>query len=103
MYGTGEVKNGFKAYSSKNLINWKDEGVIYTNKQPNAWGVHSFLAPEVYENDGNFYLLYSAQWKVNPSEDLEKFKIGVAVSLSPTGPFLDYPESRFLLPPLILL
>lgn len=99
MYGTGGVKNGFKAYSSKDLVNWKDEGEIYTNKQPNAWGVHSFWAPEVYEKDGNFYLLYSAQWKVNPTKDLEKFKIGVAASKSPIGPFIDVSGKPIFDPP----
>lgn len=89
MYGTGGVKNGFKAYSSKDLINWKDEGEIYNNQQPKAWGIASFWAPEVYERNGNFYLFYSAQWKNNPKNDLENFKIGVAISKSPKGPFID--------------
>jgi beta-xylosidase len=89
MYGTGGVKNGFKCYSSSDLVNWKDEGAIYTNKQEKAWGEKAFWAPEVYERDGNFYLFYSAHWKVNPSNELENFKIGVAVSKEPTGPFID--------------
>ncbi|OAQ40332.1 glycoside hydrolase [Pedobacter psychrophilus] len=89
MYGTGGVKNGFKCYSSTDLVNWKDEGVIYTNKQEKAWGISAFWAPEVYEKDNNFYLFYSAQWKENPTNELENFKIGVAVSKSPTGPFID--------------
>ena len=71
MYGTGGIKNGFKCYSSTDLVNWKDEGAIYTNKQEKAWGVKAFWAPEVYERDGNFYLFYSAHWKVNPTKELE--------------------------------
>ncbi|MBE8714088.1 glycoside hydrolase family 43 protein [Sphingobacterium hungaricum] len=89
MYGTGGVKNGFLVYSSSDLKEWKAEGTAYSNEQKNAWGEHSFWAPEVYEKDNKFYMFYSAQWKVNPTNELEKFNIGVAVSDSPTGPFID--------------
>ena len=49
----------------------------------------AYWAPEVYEVKGKFYLFYSAQWKVNPSHELENFRIGVAVADSPLGPFID--------------
>lgn len=29
MYGTGGVQNGFKVYSSDDLVTWKDEGSVY--------------------------------------------------------------------------
>ena len=29
MYGTGGVQNGFKVYSSDDLVTWKDEGPVY--------------------------------------------------------------------------
>lgn len=89
MYGTSENLNGFKAYSSKNLSDWEDRGVIYDNNQENAWGVDCYWAPEVYERDGKFYLWYSANWKHNPTNEDENFRIGVAVADSPTGPFKD--------------
>jgi len=43
----------------------------------------------VYEVKGKFYLFYSAQWKVNPGNEEENFRIGVAVANKPTGPFID--------------
>lgn len=91
LYGTANeaVNNGFLAYSSSDLSNWKNEGLIYSKDQSKGWGIHSFWAPEVYEKDGKFYLFYSAQWKENPSNELENFKIGVAVADNPLGPFLD--------------
>lgn len=88
MYGTGGL-NGFKAYASKDLCNWEDKGVIYDNKQPDAWGTNCFWAPEVYERNGKFYLWYSANWKENPTQEKENFRIGVAVADKPTGPFTD--------------
>lgn len=89
MYGTSGNINGFKAYSSKDLKNWEDKGVIYTADQPTSWGKDCFWAPEVYERNGKFYLWYSANWKNNPENKLETFRIGTAIADSPTGPFKD--------------
>jgi beta-xylosidase len=96
MYGTGGVaKNGFAAYSSTDLVNWKDEGQVFYAGNRNGWSDSTaawdgaYWAPEAYEYKGKFYLFYSAQWKQNPNNELENFRIGVAVANSPTGPFID--------------
>ncbi len=89
MYGTSEDLNGFKTYASKDLNNWVDMGIVYDNNQDSAWGINCFWAPEVYEREGKFYLWYSANWKHNPTNEGENFRIGVAVADSPTGPFKD--------------
>lgn len=98
LYGTGGTKNGFVVYSSKDLKDWKNEGVIYNNQQEKSWGTKDFWAPEVYKWDDKFYLFYSAHWKENPNNELENYKIGVAVSDKPTGPFVDI-ESHPLFDP----
>ena len=96
MYGTGGgVNHGFGAYSSKDLVNWKKEGQVYFANNKNGWSDPklkwdgAYWAPEVYELHGKFYLFYSAQWKLNPTNEVENFRIGVAVSDKPTGPFID--------------
>lgn len=90
MYGTGGgAKNGFAAYSSKNLEDWEFAGQVYQGNTGSTWGIGAFWAPEVYKRDGKFYMFYSAQWRDNPTNELENFKIGVAVSDKPTGPFID--------------
>lgn len=96
MYGTGGGANrGFSAYSSKDLVNWKPEGQVYFQDNKNGWSDPdaawggAYWAPEVYKVKDKYYLFYSAQWKVNPTKELENFKIGVAVSNKPTGPFVD--------------
>ncbi|AUD02468.1 glycoside hydrolase family 43 protein [Spirosoma pollinicola] len=96
MYGTGGGANkGFSAYSSKDMVNWKAEGQVYFHDNKNAWNDPkasfggAYWAPEVYEVKGKFYLFYSAQWNVNPTKEMENFRIGVAVSDKPTGPFID--------------
>ncbi|HEY0651754.1 MAG TPA: glycoside hydrolase family 43 protein [Chryseosolibacter sp.] len=96
MYGTGGgARNGFAAYSSTDLVNWNFEGQVYKANNANSWSDSTaawdgaYWAPEVYNHQGKFYMFYSAQWKQNPTKELENFRIGVAVADRPTGPFID--------------
>lgn len=100
MYGTGGgAKNGFMAYSSADLKSWKKEGQVYFANNINGWSDSTaawdgaYWAPEVYSHNGKFYMFYSAQWANNPTNELENFRIGVAVADSPTGPFIDIGNS----------
>ncbi len=89
MTGTGGVRDGFKMYSSADLKTWKDEGRIFQGNTDSSWCVSSFWAPELYEHQGKFYLFYSADWRENPTHELENFRIGVAVSDQPAGHYTD--------------
>lgn len=89
MYGTGGTAKGFVAYSSDNLVDWQPEGEVYSGNQPGSWTVKNYWAPEVYEIDGKYYMFFSADWKVNPDNEEENFRIGVAMADKPTGPFLE--------------
>jgi beta-xylosidase len=89
LYGTTGNLNGFKAYSSEDWVNWQDEGQVYEGATNKSWTVDCFWAPEVYERNGKYYLWFSANWKENPTNETENFRIGVAVSDKPTGPFED--------------
>ncbi len=89
MVGTGGVKDGFMMYTSTDLKEWEDAGRIYQGNTDTSWCVANFWAPELYEHNGKFYLFYSADWRENPTNELENFKIGVAVSDEPTGPYTD--------------
>lgn len=75
--------DGFKAWSSTDLVNWKVIDYVY-KRQKNAWGESDFWAPEVVLYNGTYYMHYSARWARNQS-----LRIGVATSASPEGPFLD--------------
>ena len=89
MYGTYETAKlkGFGTYSSPNLKDWKYEGQVYFGNTSGSWTKKNYWAPEVYERKGKFYMFFSADWKYNPTNEGENFRIGVAVSDKPTGPF----------------
>ncbi len=71
--------SSFKAFSSKDLINWKDEGVILDLASDDVtWADSRAWAPGIAEKDGIYYYYFSADANV-----------GVASSTSPTGPFKD--------------
>lgn len=79
IYTTAIASNNseFHAYSSSDLLTWNDEGVVL-NLNNVSWAHTMGWAPSVVARNGNFYMYYTAEKK-----------IGVAVSTSPTGPFVD--------------
>ena len=88
LYCTSEGGAGFPVRSSEDLIHWEEHGLALSAKT-GKWGTKCFWAPECYEIGGKYYLFYSADWKENPTGALENFRIGVAVSDVPEGPFTD--------------
>ena len=99
LYGTGGgAKDGFSVYSSTNLIDWNNEGQVYYGNNDTTWNESAFWAPECYKFNGKYYLFYSANWKLNPTNEGENFHIGVAVADSPTGPFSDLTDGPLFSP-----
>ncbi len=93
MYGSdGGQKNSnmaYPTYSSTDLVNWVYEGLSLKRDTNTSWCVGAFWAPSAYKYNNKYYMFYSAQWRNNPQNELENFRIGVAVSDKPTGPFTD--------------
>ncbi|MDW7692404.1 family 43 glycosylhydrolase [Flammeovirgaceae bacterium SG7u.111] len=89
LYPTSDGFNGwggyyFKVFSSDNLVDWTDEGIILDLKKEGevTWANRNAWAPCIVEKeiDGEykyFYYFTAAQ------------KVGVAVADNPTGPFVD--------------
>ncbi|KQW99531.1 family 43 glycosylhydrolase [Flavobacterium sp. Root420] len=74
--------NYFKTFSSDNLTDWKDEGIIVDLRKDVSWANRNAWAPCIVEKKIKgkykyFYYFTAAQ------------KIGVASSDNPTGPFTD--------------
>ena len=82
LYGTS-AKDGFKYWTSSNLIDWEEQGYAY-QKSDADWGKASFWAPEVIHYQDKFYLVYSAKGKTMNGEGL---RICLAVADKPEGPF----------------
>ncbi|RDV13533.1 beta-xylosidase [Pontibacter diazotrophicus] len=79
---TGWSGTYFKTFSSDNLVDWKDEGVILDLHKDVSWADRNAWAPCIIEKKTGdqykyFYYFTAAQ------------KIGVAVADNPTGPFVD--------------
>jgi arabinoxylan arabinofuranohydrolase len=68
------------SFSSNDLVHWKDEGVIFTNKDV-VWAHGWLWAPDCIERKGKYYLYYGLSTGGTT--------IGVAVADSPSGPFKD--------------
>lgn len=86
---------GFEILFSNDLSNWHNGGPIFMCD--GTWCSKSLWAPEVIEDNGIYYLFYSAQNKT----DNEGFYISVATSKSPAGPFNEYvSESKAISEPL---
>ena len=86
MYVTG---NGYPAFSSKDLVNWKYEKKVFTGNN-RKWATTGFWAPEVFKFNNKYYLTYSGA--VDGS--IPK-RIGLAVSDFPLGPFVDLSDQPF--------
>lgn len=88
----------FFIYKSIDGIHWVFVTYAMDLNHPNNWGKTWFWAPEVYYNEQNgyYYMVYSACVKDELVEEYfydknfeETCKIGVAVSKSPEGPFVN--------------
>ncbi|MEO6548679.1 MAG: family 43 glycosylhydrolase [Ferruginibacter sp.] len=83
----------YHAFSSSNLTDWTDHGVIVTqNKVP--WvkpDSYSMWAPDCIERNGKYYLYFPTV----PGDTIKygrSFTVGVAVADKPGGPYIPQPE-----------
>lgn len=93
IYPTSDGYNGwggyyFKTFSSDNLKDWKDEGVILDLKKNVSWANGNAWAPCIIEkkvgkDKYKYYFYFSG------GQDGGRKKLGVAVADNPTGPFVD--------------
>ena len=80
----------YHVFSSENLTDWTDHGVIVTqNKVP--WvkpNSYSMWAPDCIYRNGKYYFYFPS----TPDGVMRGFGVGVAVADSPEGPFVCEPE-----------
>jgi tRNA U34 5-methylaminomethyl-2-thiouridine-forming methyltransferase MnmC len=78
IYTTAIYGTQFHAYSSNDLTNWQDEGLIFDLFPDSPWSQNNGWAPAVVFRNNKYYFYYTAETK-----------IGVAVGNTPIGPFTD--------------
>jgi arabinoxylan arabinofuranohydrolase len=87
IYPTSDGFNGwsgtyFKSFSSSDLADWKDDGVILDLPRDVKWGKRNAWAPTIIEKERDGKYLYYYYFTAAQ-------KIGVAVAENPSGPFKD--------------
>ena len=83
----------YHVFSSANLTDWTDHGMILTQNnipwvRPDSY---SMWAPDCIERNGKYYFYFPTSPKDTVAYG-RGFRIGVAVSDKPTGPFIPQPE-----------
>lgn len=80
----------YHVFSSENLTDWTDHGVIVTqNKVP--WvrpDSYSMWAPDCVYRNGKYYFYFPSA----PAAGRGGFAVGVAIADNPEGPFVPEPE-----------
>jgi hypothetical protein len=80
----------YHVFSSENLTDWTDHGVIVT--QANVPWVdtttYSMWAPDCIERNGKYYFYFPAQKKSTDPQARRGFGIGVAIADQPEGPYI---------------
>ena len=75
----------YHVFSSDDLLNWQDHGVALDIKDV-PWAKEFMWAPDCVYKKGIYYLYFPVRDKTG------EFKIGVATSKLPAGPFVAEPE-----------
>lgn len=77
------VMNNWKLYSTTDMVNWTDNGVVLSYSDF-SWAKGDAWAAQCIERDGKFYMYVPVTSRLN-----NRPAIGVAVADSPYGPFYD--------------
>ena len=102
LYATNFVDSGYKAYRSKDMVNWQDVSAevghyCFVEQEIDAF-TNPYWAPELIydEETDKYYLFYSASATENWGWDGSYMRIGIAIADEPYGPFVAY-ENNILI------
>lgn len=88
------VMEDYHVFSSENLVDWKDHGVIVSQDKVdwvNAAG-YAMWAPDCVFKNGKYYFYFPAPAKATPGSRGGGSRIGVAIADKPYGPFKPEPN-----------
>lgn len=102
LYATNFVDQGYKAYRSRDMVNWQDVSAevghyCFLEQEIDAF-TNPYWAPELIydEETDKYYLFYSASATTEWSWEGSYMRIGVAIADEPYGPFIAY-ENNILI------
>ncbi len=84
----------YHVFSSENLIDWTDHGMIVSQYDP-SWAdstSYSMWAPDCVERNGKYYFYFPANVKSDGEHRRRGFGVGVAVADKPEGPYVAQKE-----------
>lgn len=85
----------YHVFSSDNLTDWTDHGVIVSQNKVN-WvdsTAYSMWAPDCIEKNGKYYFYFPANNMQITFNNRHGFSVGVAVADKPEGPYIPQPEA----------
>ncbi|MDF7799599.1 family 43 glycosylhydrolase [Pontiellaceae bacterium B1224] len=89
------------ATSTNAGLDWVEQAVAIT-RTTNSWDGGSAFTPNILLHEGTYYLYYTGvndeYWSTSGYVEDQKFRIGVASSSSPYGPWTKYAGSPILIP-----
>lgn len=88
LYGT-RARDGFRYYESTDLVSFEPRGYFY-DIENHPYCTRSFWAPEVHRYQGSYYLVFSCEHRGGLFfADTPVYRLALARSEQPTGPFVD--------------
>ncbi len=84
----------YHVFSSSNLTDWTDHGVIVSQNKVN-WvdsTSYSMWAPDCIERNGKYYLYFPANNNIVDTNGRKGFSVGVAIADKPEGPYTPQSE-----------
>jgi len=84
----------YHVFSSENLTDWTDHGMIVSQNKVKWVDSTSFSmwAPDCIERNGKYYFYFPANKNVVDANGRKGFGIGVAIADQPEGPYVPLPE-----------
>lgn len=76
----------FPLLTSRDLVTWTQVGSVFTS--PPDWSAGSYWAPEIAEDNGRFFIYYTAR-KRSTAAAPGPLCVAVATATSPRGPYTD--------------
>lgn len=73
----------FPLLHSRDLVHWELKGPVFAERP--AWAKSNFWAPEISEDNGRFFIYYTAR-----DRESNRLAVAVATAPSPGGPYTDH-------------